>query len=364
MTKVGYSDAVNDALERLDDLGYERGTQGDLANHGPMGAETLAALGYGDRVAGWAEEYRTVMPHHDPPAPRFSLSSDEASWRPALGVFERAGDWEQLMLRELKEGPWRTVLVRWWPRLLPGLLAGFTHGAIRTAHAVRSVAATPEPTQLQLTELARGLGYWAARHRQLSGQARLRGESGIAAAIAALPRVSGEVPITPPVAGKRLESLDSMPGYNESLDALAPGEAQWLLSEMTSEFAGVYLAHDEIFAVPMVHTVTLPAAIRLVLPHLPVDLHTPSVAAVWQIHTALLLAFTRDRRREEYMREEALDSDLPSFDQLSLHAVEHGDEHVLKFTEACLREHLLLPDRRFAAAALAGIERIRRVEPR
>jgi hypothetical protein len=41
--------------------------------------------------------------------------------------------------------------------------------------------------------------------------------------------------------------------------------------------------------------------------------------------------------------------------------VEHGDEHVIKFTEAALREHALRPDPRFAAAVLAAHDRI---EPR
>jgi hypothetical protein len=52
---ISYEDAVNDALERLDDLGYERGAQGDFANHGPMGAEALAALGHGEQVGAWVE---------------------------------------------------------------------------------------------------------------------------------------------------------------------------------------------------------------------------------------------------------------------------------------------------------------------
>ncbi|MFC1434513.1 questin oxidase family protein [Streptacidiphilus sp. N1-3] len=359
MTKVSYEDAVNDALERLDDLGYERGAQGDLANHGPMGAETLAVLGHGDKVAGWVEGYRKVMPHHEPPAPRFALdAADESSWRPALGAFDRAGDWEQLFRRELAEAPWRTVLARWWPRLLPGLFAGLTHGPIRTAHAVRSIAAAPQPTPLQMTELARALAYWAARYTQLPGKPQLTGSYDVAAAVAALPRLRGEVPVTPPVARKRLEQLDRMPGYFTALDSLAPDQAQWLLSEMTAEFAGVYLAHDEIFAVPMIHAVTAPAAVRLVLPHLPLELHEPSIAALWHVHTAFLLAFTRDRRGEQEAVQRATESDLPSFDELSARAVEHGDEHVIKFTEACLREHTLRPDRRFPAAALAAQQRI------
>ncbi|WP_368396688.1 hypothetical protein [Streptomyces sclerotialus] len=350
---------MNDALERMDDLGYERGAQGDLANHGPMGAEALATLGHADEVAAWVESYRVAMPHHEPPAPRFALDAhDEASWRPALGAFGRAGDWEQLFLRELDDAPWRTVLARWWPRLLPGLLAGLTHGAIRTAHAVRSLAAVPEPTHLQLAELARGLAYWAARFTQLPGRPHLRGELDIAGAVAALPRFRGEVAVTPPVAKERLQRLDTLPGYSEGLGLVAPDHVQWLLSEMTTEFAGVYLAHDEIFPVPLIHAVTAPAAVRLVLPHLPLEQHEPSVAALWQVHTALLLAFTRDRRGEDDAVRRATETEAPPFDDLTARAVAHGDEHVIKFTEACLREHALRPDPRFPAAALAAQQRI------
>ncbi|WP_020667036.1 questin oxidase family protein [Amycolatopsis nigrescens] len=357
MTTLGYTDAVNDALERLDDLGYERGADGDLANHGPMGAEALAVLGHGDDVAAWTDGYRVAMPHHEPPAPRFALdAADESSWRPALGEFSRAGDWEQLFRRELDAGPWRDVLARWWPRLLPGLLAGLTHGMIRTAHAVRGLAAAPAPGPLQLTELARGLAYWAARFFDLPGSPRLGGRLSLAGAVAALPRT----PATPGGPGARLRRVHEMDGYFTSLDAVAAERPQWLLSEMTVEFAGIYLAHPEVFPVPLIHGVTAPAAVRLVLPHLPAELHEPSLAALWQVHTALLLTFTTDRQDESGVLGRALETEVPGFDELIGRAVEHGDEHVIKFTEASLREHALRPDARFPAAVLAAQRRIPR----
>ncbi|WP_269855483.1 questin oxidase family protein [Streptomyces sp. RPT161] len=361
---IGYQDAVNDALERMDDLGYERGAQGDLANHGPMGAEALAVLGHGAQVAAWVEGYRQAMPHHEPPAPRFALDpDDESAWRPALGAFERAGDWEKLFERELAERPWRDVLARWWGRLLPGTLAGLTHGMIRTAHAVRSLSAAPKPTGAQLTELARGLAYWAARYTGLPGEARFgaaQGEGRLAYAVAALPRRPMAATVSRGSAAERLRALDRFEGYGQALDALAPADPQAMLSDMTVEFAGIYLAHPEVFPVPLVHAVTAPAAARLVLPHLPTELHTPTLAALWQVHIALLLAFTGDRRQEETVLRTALETDVPSFDELAARAVEHQDEHVLKFTEACIREHALRPDPRFGAAVLAAQQRIPR----
>src|SRR5262249_33991795 len=160
--------------------------------------------------------------------------------------FERAGDWEQLFVGELAGSHWREVLARWWPRLLPGLLAGLTHGAIRTAHAVRHLSAVTQPTPLQLAEFARALAYSAARFTTLPGQPRLGGSLSVADAIAALPRPPAEAEAGLDAAVHRLGRLARFPGYAESLHTLAPEHAQWLLSEMTAQFAGVYLAHPEV----------------------------------------------------------------------------------------------------------------------
>ncbi|QLE70564.1 questin oxidase family protein [Streptomyces rectiverticillatus] len=364
MTSISYSDALNDALERMDDLGYERGQGVDLANHGPMGAEALALLGQEGEVARWVVRYRKAMEHHEPPAARFALDpADESSWRPALGAFDRAGDWERLFARELADAHWREVLARWWPRLIPGLFAGLTHGLIRTAHAVRGLyAAAGNATPLQLNELARGLAYWAARYAELPGHPRLGGSYDLHAAVAALPRVAPDGPMGPGAVRRRLDTLDRLPGYDESLGRLAQEQAPRLLSEMTLQFADVYLGHPEVFPVPLIHGVTAPAAVRIVLPHLPHELHEPTLARLWQVHTAFLLAFTTDRREEgtDAWRSEA--RDLPPLDELGARAAEHGDEHVIKFTEACLREYALRPDPRYPAAAYAAQRRITRLD--
>ncbi|MEW2576349.1 hypothetical protein [Streptomyces syringium] len=364
MSSVGYIDAVNDALERLDDLGYERGQGVDLANHGPMGAEALALLGQEDEVARWVRRYRDAMEHHEPPTARFALDpTDESSWRSALGAFGRAGDWELLFVRELAEAHWREVLVRWWPCLIPGLFAGLTHGLIRTAHAVRGLyAAGDNPTPFQLRELARGLAYWAARYTELPGHPRLAGPHTLPAAVAALPRVASDGPMGPGTARGRLDTLTDVPGYTESLEWLAPDQAPRLLSEMTVQFADVYLGHPEVYPVPLIHGVTAPAAVRLVLPHLPPELYEPTVARLWQVHAAFLLAFTTDRRGEGTAAWRSEAPELPPMAELGPRAAEHGDEHVIKFTEACLREYALLPDPRYLAAAFAAQRRISRLD--
>ena len=60
-------------------------------------------------------------------------------WRERLGDVRYVRDWTVLFEAELADHGWRATLVRWWPRLLPGLSASATHGVIRTAHAVRSL---------------------------------------------------------------------------------------------------------------------------------------------------------------------------------------------------------------------------------
>ena len=101
---------------------------------------------------------------------------------------------------ELREHPWREVLGTWWPRLLPGIAAGATHGVIRVGHAVRALEHGDENRQ-RLTELGQALGYWAARWQPVPGTDQLlAGETDrsdtddldVAAALAGLPRIDDQ----------------------------------------------------------------------------------------------------------------------------------------------------------------------------
>ncbi|MDX6238287.1 MAG: hypothetical protein QOG10_3102 [Kribbellaceae bacterium] len=206
-------------------------------------------------------------------------------------------------------------------------------------------------------ELARGLAYWVGRYVPLPGDAALQGTRTVGEAVAALPREPLPEIRNVTSARDRFNRIDSFAGYGDALEAVAPLDPQWLLSEMTSEFAGVYLAHDEVSPVPLIHGVTAPAAVRLVLPHLPGEMDLPTVTGRWQMHVALPLAFTGDNHGEGPLKVDAERAQLP-FDELAARATEHGDEHVIKFAEACLREHGLRPDPRYAAAVEVALQRI------
>nr|WP_318546871.1 hypothetical protein [Mycobacterium lepraemurium] len=83
-----------------------------------------------------------------------------------------------------------------------------------------------------------------------------------------------------------------------------------------------------------------------------------SVAAMWHAHVALLLMFTDDAGTEAQSLAIASNTALPSWQELFDRAVVYGDEHVIKFTEACYRENALQPDPRFAAAVQTAQRRI------
>src|SRR5262249_16006394 len=90
--------------------------------------------------------------------------------------------------------------------------------------------------------------------------------------------------------------------------------------------------------------------------------HEPSVAALWQVHTALLLAFTSHHGDESAIQARAAQTQPPGFAELAARAAENGDEHVLKFTEACQREYALRPDPPYPTAAPAAQQRIQHTQ--
>ncbi|GAA4491837.1 questin oxidase family protein [Actinoallomurus oryzae] len=304
---ISYGDAVNDALDRLRGVGFEFGP--GFVNHAPMVAETLATVGCRDLVATWVERNKRLRAYLDPPAGGTPLSGDDpGEWRPALGDFRRVLDWVDMFDARLSSRPWPEVLLEWWPRLLPGMYGMLTHGFIRTAHAVRSLAATDEPGPLQLRELAHGLGYWAARHT--------------------------------PVPAASEKSLRLLPAAREDIGLS--------LSALTVTTAGLYAEHVPRPSVPLVHSVTAPAALRLFLPLLPADLHRPAYDTLRQAAAAMWDTFPSGGGDAPAS---APGYEPPSTERLLVDAVDFGDEHTIKLAEACKREYALLPDPRYRAAA-------------
>jgi hypothetical protein len=346
--KTVVADAMEQALEIFANTGTEFGVE--FSNHGPMGAEALVAMGRADSVKGWSEDYKR----------RLKLGPHEGQGRPvvkeeqprALGDFKRVADWMALFDREMQEASWQEVLKQWAPRLSPGLSAAAMHGLLRTAHAVRSLAR--KETAARRRELAEGLAYWAARYQILPTRTDKRSgrliPSEAVKQVEFLPvdrRLRGSI-----VAG--LRGLDGFEPFTGVADLVDPKtDPSRFLSDLTETFANSYLANVRFGnAIAHIHGVTGASAVRLLLPFVPPETQSGLLRYSWQATAAIFAAFGRTSEFgpfefKEWKREDLIDR-----------AVTGGDEHAIKFTEACLREYTVNPKPVYLAAAFDVVNRL------
>ncbi|MEP7215372.1 MAG: questin oxidase family protein [Anaerolineaceae bacterium] len=330
---------IDQALIMLSGCGPEFAS--GLSNHGPMAAEALSALGRDGAVEDWVARYRKRLLDR----PRNVARIAPESWIDALGDLQRVSDWEDFFAIELDSMPWADVLQKWVPRLAPGMMSGATHGLIRTAHAVRSIAAAENAERR--SEFVAGLAYWAARYQVLPG---IPGE-----AQPVLPsEVIAEVPIMPvrlrsPRPSSIFEAvreLDDFPPFAAVVDLAAPGDdLSAFISDLTATMAVRYLQNSGSASISYVHTVTAPSALRMMAPHLAPETGQLAARYAWQASAAI-------HSRAHYPHPVELPAALPGPEDLIDRAVFSGDEHAIKFTEACLREYALNPDPAFLAAPL------------
>ncbi|MET8229341.1 hypothetical protein ABZS77_01505 [Micromonospora sp. NPDC005298] len=334
---------LDEAYERLHRTGPEY--EGWLSNHGPMAVEALARHGHQQRVHRWLDGYLGRL---DEP-PRGLHPIDD--WRAALGDPKRAGDWLAHFDRELREHPWREVLGTWWPRLLPGIAAGATHGVIRVGHAVRALDAD-DTNPRRIAELAQALGYWAARWQPVPGTDRLFADPSarpeqvdVDAALTAVPRIddqSGGV-------RDRLGRLARVPRWEPALAALrparTPAEARRGLTTLVHRAGLDYLRFGHASPVMLVHAVTAPTAVLRTLPALDRALWAPSLAAAW----AATAAMTSVYAPTDGTAPPTVTAATPA--EVFARAARHGDEHVVKLADAVLDAHTATGDERLLTAA-------------
>ena len=315
-----------------------------------MAADALVVLGRPEAVLPWVERYRKSFDGH--PAGGNPIAPEQ--WREALGDYRRVGDWIAFFARSLEERPWRAVLSDWCDRLASGISAAAFHGVIRTAHAARSLSRRETPGRRR--ELAEGLGYWAASYQTLPETSSPTPE----------PRLPSEairrVELLPNELRRhgfitdRLLPLGDLPSFARVADMVDTScDASLFLSDLAETFAGLYLAHaNEATTIALVHAVTGPGAVRLLLPHLSREVTRKMLRYGWQAAAAIYAASAsaepnRAARQPPLSVEEIIDR-----------AVESGDEHGFKFAEACLREHAIAPRPVFLAAALDATRRLGR----
>ncbi|MGW5424011.1 questin oxidase family protein [Streptomyces sp. NPDC003943] len=327
---------LDEALERLHAHGPER--LGRLTNHAPMAVEALASHGQARAVHRWLDLYAPRL--EDFPSAVEPVTA--ANWPAALGDPRRAADWIAHFGRELADRPWRDVLAEWWPRLLPGMYGGSTHPVIRVGHAVRTLlAAGPAgPTAPRLAELAHGLGYWAARHRPVTGLTPLPGAVRAADALDAVPLIAEQAGGFP----DRLARVRRLPVWAPSVTD--PDATYEHLAELVRAATHRYATHGHGEETMLVHAATAPNAVLRALPALPRALWAPSLAAAWTASAAVTAMYAPTTAVTP-----ASPGSLTPEDVFA-RALAHGDEHVIKLTDTALD----VGDGQALAAALRAIE--------
>jgi hypothetical protein len=333
---------LDEAYERLPHTGPE--WEGWLSNHAPMAAEALVRHGYGDTVHAWLDDYTHVL--EERPRGRWPISTDD--WRDPLGDPLRTGDWLDYFERELVEEPWRMVLVRWWPRLLPGIAAGATHGVIRVGHSVRALREAE--TAPRVAELAHGLAYWAARWQPLA------------------PPGTGPYPATDPRSAldavprvpdqrygirARLAQLADLPQWPAAADAV-PGSTGEDVATRLAAIVDAAVArqgtHGYANPVMLVHAATAPNAVLRVLPVLPRPLWEPSLAAAWAATAAVTAAYA-----PAHGRPAAEVRAGGSVEDLWDRAVHSADAHAVKFVDAVIDSFTHTGDATVLATAAGSV---------
>ena len=341
---------LDDALTLFADTAPEFGRLG-LSNHGPMVAEALDHLGHPEAIAAWAARYRTRL--DAAPSPAVRPLSEEA-WPGALGEGDRFPEWLALFEREMADRPAAAVVGEWVPRLVPGSVGAAGHGLIRTAHGLRGLSrADTAPRRL---EVAIALAFWASRYQELPGPPLLIGRQNVPTALAELPYLPEETPQEHLITTRVAHVADIADEFEQAVASLGfGGDAIGLIDELAVGGARAYLRNTAQNPIALVHSVTLPLALELLLPWLSAEDHSAALGYAWQAAAALHVAYAIDRHAPEIEAD-----DLPSPDELVAGALVSGDEHALKLVEAALRsyartrEPVLLWAARDASVRLGG----------
>jgi hypothetical protein len=336
--------------EALDELaGYDIALTNGNSNHAPMVAEALCALGRPETVPHWLGGYRRRLQLR--PKAREPIMGE--AWREALGRRDRFADWTVFFAEELAADGWEQVLDRWVGRLAPGFCAAATHGVIRVGHAVRGLAECETPSRRR--ELGDALASWAATWQTLP--------EGDAASLAAMPpeQAIRQVPRLPPARrrpGNIVTALSALADFPEFapvaglIDTAGPPAPH--IAELCELFACVYLANarDIPTTIAFIHGVTSLAALGHIAPRVDETTARRALRYAWQSGCALYAC---------YGALPPADGATPGGDAdgLADKAIANGDEHVIKFTEACLSRNRLAASPAYGAAALHVTDMIR-----
>jgi hypothetical protein len=155
---------------------------------------------------------------------------------------------------------------------------------------------------------------------------------------------------------KFLYTVSGSPELLSVIDAAAPPDSvAEAIGTLTEAGARQYLGNRSRYPLIFIHSVTAPAALRVLLPHMKPETQRRALAYFWQSEAVTVAAYGEDS--------DDLDSALEDFTttwtQVVDRSIEDEDPHSIKFVEACLQEFRVRPSAVYMAAALDWSKRWR-----
>ena len=326
------ADPLDQALTRMAEFGpaLENGN----FDHGPMAAEALEALGLSDRIKTYTQQHITrdgVRPAAKPVAP---ITAE--SWSNALGRPARYSDWLAFIEADLVRLGWRELARRWILRLTPGAATAAVHGLIRSAHAVRALERRDTPARQ--AELVRALASWASLYAPppwppIGAQGHLAPQAAFDAlspAAAALQAREGSI-------SAGLAKAMNAPAFTQEageVDLSGPADA--LADAVLTVFIRAFLdyARSSYTAIVWCHAITGAMSVRRLFSIVTEEQARALLACVFEIGCAMKAAFA-DLHADRSPGSDALDTP----DALAQRAVQTGDDHAIKLTDALLEAY-------------------------
>ena len=320
--------ATNNALDRLLLAHAGLPPENDYgANHYPMAAEAMSAIGHEFAIP---TEWRDGAGMYHGELRRASAIEDVAS---GLGDPARHGDWLDHFRNALGRTPWREVIRQWCPVLAPGLAGAMFHGLIRTAHAVRAIR--QRECAARREELAAGLAYWATCYATLAstGTPRHTTDETLQAELASVkhPWLSDRTDVGFHSAMDRLLARPLAPDIRPEIERIAP--QQELQTTIRAAAAGfLEMLVQERNRIWLLHTVTGPAAVGLILPDVDDPTASTLVEHARQTVIALYAAYGAPFVPQQHVR-----NATPPWAELVERTVASQSVHGIKLVEALHR---------------------------
>lgn len=316
---------------------------GGMSNHGPMVVEALETAGLAEYASAFAQEaLSTLEPLQE--APEGDV---------VLGDTNEAG-WIEYYRARIKAASIEAVVREALPPLLPGAMAGATHGLIRLSHAVRGWGRAP--SEVRAEEVAHALGYWASAFQPLPGEVGTAPAVDLHTAMATLPGLTeGERSR----AGMIFDRVRALDGVQRFADAVATVD---LREQSSSDFISemVAIAARLMLTTPgagfaYLHAITATSAVRSLLPFVDASSELAVRHAVFHCVAALHTAHGGSKAWLEWEPPQA----LPEAQTLPLEAARSQGDHAIKLAVTVVGEMSRRPDPALLCAAVAEINRSR-----